>query len=85
MRRIFISYRYEKIEQILYQLGLIEQPTEDNSLDEMKEMTFEIRYVDLEQLQQNLKHPETLLKFSDMLHLELRDNSWYEIFDSVSG
>ncbi len=55
MRRIFISYRYEKIEQILYQLGLIEQPTEENHLDEMKEMDFEVWYVDLEELQQKLK------------------------------
>lgn len=47
-------------------------------------MTFEIKFVDLEELHSKLKI-EFLEKFWEMLETEVKDNSWYEIFDSVSG
>lgn len=66
-------------------MGLIEQPKEEDQLEELRELNFEVKYVDLEELSKRLHNKDVLETFSCNLHAELSDLSWYEIFDNVSG
>lgn len=85
-KRIFLADRHEKVERAMINSGLIDKTDDDDC--QLEQMTvkddFIVNYVDLDLLKEKLDEKGMMDQLKVSLEKELKDEGWYNIFQTVS-